>query len=102
MDLLWEEMIGARTPSPEASFRETCEGKGERPWRHPPTLPRPTPGEGRRDEGSTDSAGRPRGVPTVGPTHTTRVLGLRRGAGLITILPVRMLKLGHCPGPPGC
>lgn len=65
----------------------------------PPTLPRPTPREGRRDEGSTDSAGRARGVPTVGPTHATWVLDLRRGAGLITILPVRMLKLVTAQGP---
>lgn len=63
----------------------------------PPPPPRPTPRKGRCDEGSTDSAGRPRGVPTAGPTHATRVLGVRRGAGLITILLVRMLKVSHLP-----
>lgn len=72
VDLLWEEMIRARIPSSGASFQ----GKHVRAKQkaleatHPHLHPHHhahAPGEGRCDEGSTDSAGRPRGCPLQVP-----------------------------------
>lgn len=86
-----------QTSFPGASFKETHESKRKRPWRPPPPRHVPHPErDGVMRVPQTQQADL-KGCPLWAPLMLHGCLVYRRGAGLITVLPVRMLKLSHLP-----